>query len=184
MALESLFGYPAQTQQLPRFTPEQQSALNQLLSLGSANIQKPYEGFAPIEQQARTQFQTQTIPSIAERFTAMGGAQKGSSAFQGVLGSAASGLESQLAALKSQYGLQQRQQGLQQLGLGLTPSFENIYQPQTTGFLGGLAPALGQGLGYGLTGGFGGLGSGLSALLGLLGFGGGATGQNRLGGGQ
>lgn len=127
-------GYNAYNQQLPRFTPEQQSALSQLLQQGMGNAD-----FGGIENRARQNFATKTVPSLAERFTAMGGGQR-SSAFQGALGSAASDLESQLAALRGQYGLQQ-------LGLGLQPSFENIYIPQQGGLLQGAAPAVGQALG-------------------------------------
>lgn len=92
------FNYPgfSQPQQTaPGFTP-----LTGLLG--------PETDFGPIEERARRQFQTQTIPTLAERFTALGG-QRGSG-FQGVLGRAASDLESQLAGLRSQFSERARQQ--------------------------------------------------------------------------
>jgi hypothetical protein len=136
-----LTGYGAQAQQLPRFTPEQQSALNQLLSQGLGQVKVGQGDENPIEQRARQQFQSQTIPSLAERFTSMGGSgTRGSSDFAGILGGAGADLESQLAMLRYQ-------SALQQLGLGLQPSFENIYIPQQGGLLQGAAPGLGQGLG-------------------------------------
>ena len=131
-----LTGYNGYNQQLPRFTQEQQSALSQLLSQGLGN-----SNFQGIENRARQNFSNKTVPSLAERFASLGsGGSQRSSAFTGALGSAASDLESQLAALRGQYGLQQ-------LGLGLTPSFENIYIPQQGGLLQGAAPGIGQLLG-------------------------------------
>lgn len=112
--------------QLSTLNPQQQQAQMQALQQALQGLQNPYQGFQPIEDQARTQFQTNTIPGLAERFTAMGGGQR-SSAFQGALGSAASGFEQGLGALKSQYGFQNKQQNLQQLGQGLQPNFENVY---------------------------------------------------------
>lgn len=121
-------GYGAQTFQLPRFDPQQQNALQQLLQRGLAG-----SDFGPIEQQARSQFSRQTVPGLAERFSSLGsGGSQRSSAFQGALGAAGAGLEENLAALRSQYGLQQAK-------LGLSPMFENIYQPAREGIAGPLA---------------------------------------------
>jgi len=124
-----LFGEPEKEQQFQRFTPEQQSALDQLLQQGLGNI-----GTDAIEGLARKRFQEETIPSLAERFTAMGGGQR-SSAFQSSLGRAGSDLESQLAALR-------QQGGMQQLGMGLTPRFDTGYRPATQGMLGSGAQSL------------------------------------------
>lgn len=118
-------------QQQPLYNPQQQAAFSQLLSQGLSN-----SDFNPIEQRARSQFNQQTIPSLAERFTSMGGGQR-SSAFQGALGAAGAGLEEGLAALRSQHGLQQ-------LGMGLTPQFENIYFPSQPGFFEGLSSGYNQ----------------------------------------
>jgi hypothetical protein len=116
-----------------KYSPEQQKALNQTLAIGQQNLQNPTAGFDPISQDARRQFNTQTVPGLAERFTALGGGQR-SSAFQGALGNAGANLESQLAALKAQYGLQNQRNALDQLQTGLTPQQEWIYFGQQPGF--------------------------------------------------
>ena len=118
-----------------------------LLQQGSQNAD-----FGNIENLYKNQFQSQILPSIAERFTAMGAGGPSSSAFAGAVGQAGSGLASQLAALRSQYGMQQLQTGLR-------PQFESIYQQRQPGFgenaLLGLiqagGPALGKYLGNYLT---------------------------------
>ncbi len=149
-------GSPGGFAQLPSFTPEQQTALSELLQSGITGLrnraqQAPFKfDFAPIESQARANFSTETIPSIAEKFTSMGSGAPRSSAFQGALGGAASNLERDLAALKSQYGLQQEEIGLRRQGLednnlmnllqfGLAPRNENLYFPSQPGALQGLA---------------------------------------------
>jgi hypothetical protein len=153
--LDFFTGKPAQTQQFERYTPSQQVALDQLLSQGTSGIQNLNQAFdlTPIEREARTQFQTQTVPSIAERFTALGSGPR-SSNFIGRLGQAGAGLEQSLASLRSNVGLQQR--GQQQnlltnlLSLGLTPRFETAYQPAQPGFLESAGAPLLQGLGQSL----------------------------------
>lgn len=141
-------GSKPQTQQLSRFTPQQQGLQNQgiqqlMQMLQQGQGQAP--SFAPIAQKARTQFNTQTIPSLAERFTSLGA--QNSSAFQGALGAAGAGLEENLASMESQYGLQQNQQNQQllQLLLGLSsqPSFENIVQGGQSGLFQGAAQGAG-----------------------------------------
>lgn len=168
--LDFLTGSPAQTLQFQRFTPQQQGLQNQSIQQALSLLQGPQDytkGFAPIGQKARSQFSQQTVPSLAERFSALsssGGGALSSPAFASQLGQAGAGLEESLAALQSQYGLQQ--QGLQQnqlrnlLSFGLQPSFESLYMPQGQGFLQSLAPGIGSGLGN--------IGS-LFALLKLLG---------------
>jgi hypothetical protein len=163
---EFFVGSPGRTQQFPRFTAQQQQLvgnLNPVISnlLSSSSGQNAFN-FAPISQKARTNFKTQTVPSLAERFTALGG--QNSSAFQGALGQAGSGLEESLAALESKYGL--AQQGNQQqlllalLSLALQPQFESAYTPSQPGLIQGAAGALG---------GLGGLGGAyLLQRLGLL----------------
>jgi hypothetical protein len=113
---------PERTKQLPRFTGQGQDALSQLLSQGMQNAD-----FGGMENRARNMFQTQTMPSIAERFTSMGGeGGQRSSAFAPAAMGAGADLESQLAALKGRFGMQQ-------LGMGLTPQFENIFIPKSPG---------------------------------------------------
>lgn len=135
-------GSPASSQQFSTITPQQQGvksavnrqALQLLQNAGSTNLD-----FAPIAQQARAQFQTNTIPTLAERFTSLGSGAQRSSAFQGQLGQASSNLEQGLASLQSNYGLQR--QGLQNnllkslLAFGLSPEVETALNPEDPGFL-------------------------------------------------
>jgi hypothetical protein len=115
----------------PNFTPYQTEALNYLLQYGLGgleDIDNNQFDFGPIENQELERFYTQTIPSLAERFTAMGG-QGGqrSSAFQGALGNAGRFLGNDLASQQQQYNLQQqgRDQNLitNLLSFGLSPQF-------------------------------------------------------------
>jgi hypothetical protein len=125
----------------------QNQSIQQALSLLQGGKAPGSFDFAPIAQQARTQFQTQTIPGLAERFTAMGGGQR-SSAFQSALGRAGAGFEENLAGLQSKYGLAQQGQNTQLLqlllGMGSQPSYESAYFPGQPGLLQSAAPALGQ----------------------------------------
>jgi hypothetical protein len=127
----SLTGKDAQTQQFQKFNPNQLSALQQLLQQGMQNFNPD-----ALEARARNKFQTQTVPSIAERFTSMGSGGLGSSAFANALGQSGADLEGQLAALRSQYGGQA-------LNFGLQPQFESLYEPETGGLFGGLAQSSG-----------------------------------------
>jgi len=119
--LDGRRGKGGQVEEMQRFTPEQQAALDQLLQQGMAAIEP-----GALETRARRQFEEETIPSIAERFTAMGGGQL-SSAFPAALGRAGAGLEESLAALRTQMGLQQ-------VGMGLQPRFEPTYFQRQPGF--------------------------------------------------
>ncbi len=134
--LAGLFGGGKEggVQQAPKFNPQQQQILQFLLQQGQQGLQNPSAGFAPIAQQARSQFNQQTVPSLAERFTSMGQNSVGSPAFASQLGQAGSGLEEALAALQSQYGMQNQQNALQMLALGMSPGFENFYQGSQPGF--------------------------------------------------
>lgn len=149
-------GKSPQVQQLPSLSPQQQGLQNQLIEQVMGLLQGGQFGqgfnFQPIAQQARTQFATQTVPGLAERFTALGGSGGGQStrAFQSALAKGGAGLEQSLASLQSQLGLQQ--QGQQQnlltnlLGLGLKSPFENVYQQGTQGAIVPLLQALAQAL--------------------------------------
>ncbi len=149
--LSSLFKKSPRQQNVSKLSPQQLALQSQAGNLAMQGLQNPYEGFEPIEQRARTQFQTSTVPSLAERFTAMGSGGNRSSAFQGAIGQAGAGLESNLAALRSQYGLQNRGLSQQLLGQALQPNFDTVFQQQQPGFLestlGGLSGPLSQ---YGL----------------------------------
>lgn len=185
----AFFNTPAQVKQVPIYNQQQTNVLDQLRGLGLQGLQNQSQfNFEPIAQQARTQFKTQTIPTIAERFQNItpNSSDRGSSGLIGSLGAAGAGLEQGLAALKSQYGLQQQNQqnSLYQnlLGLGLMPQTENFYSGEQPGFLESAGGAAGstllQLLPLLLGGVFGGpvgaaaggaTGSGLSVLLSSLG---------------
>jgi len=184
-------GTPAYTERLPLQPEHISKLLDQLLNVGSSGLQNmnyQFEGapllqqtlanlgsnkfdFEPIANREVQRFQQDIIPTLAERFSAMGsGGSQRSSAFQGALGQAGSDLSQGLAALGSQYGLQQRGQqqdllrsllgsqlGLQELnqrGLGsllssgLQPRFEGVYNQAQPGFKHALAGGIGQGTGY------------------------------------
>jgi hypothetical protein len=131
-------------QQAQTYTPQQQNILQFLQQQGHQGLQNPYQGFQPIAQQARNQFNQQTIPSLAERFASMGQNSLSSPTFASQLGQAGAGLEEALAALQSQYGMQGQQNALQQLALGLSPQFENYYQQSQPGFTENLFNGAGQ----------------------------------------
>lgn len=139
-----LFGENQRIEQMQNYTPEQQSVMSQLLQQGLGGMGQ--FDFTPIEEQARQGFQQNTIPSIAERFTSMGGGQR-SSGFQQTLGQAGAGLESNLAAMKQQYNLQRQPLFQNMMNMGLRPQFENIIHPKSSGILGGLMGGIGQGIG-------------------------------------
>lgn len=141
-------GLPAQGMTLPTQTPQGMQLLSQLMSQGQQNTD-----FGGIENMYKKQFNEETIPGLAERFSSMGqqGAQHGSE-FQGALGRAGSDLGAQLAALRSQYGLKQS-------ALGLSPQFENFFegrQPGMSSQIAQLMPFLAKMGITGLSGGMGG----------------------------
>jgi len=97
--------------------------------------------FGPIAEQARQRFQTDTIPTLAERFTSITGGGQRSGAFERQKAKAAEGLETGLAAMQAQlqpqYDLQRAQYGLQrgqlagQLGqLGLQARGQRLREGQ------------------------------------------------------
>ena len=165
-------GQPQRIEQLQRFTPQQISVLQQLLGQGMQGLQNPYQGFEPIAQRAMSQFQQQTVPSLAERFTSMGQNKISSPAFASQMGQAGAGLSEGLAALQSQYGMQNRSQMMDMLGMGLTPQFENIQMNAQPGMLQQALPTMGKlgmhALGAGLTGGWSAIPSALSAIFGSI----------------
>ncbi len=83
-------GSPAQVHQLPRFSQQQISSLDQLRQMGMGGLQGNKFDFAPVEKLARQDFERKTIPSIAERFSNSGG----SSVYGDQLGQAGVDLES------------------------------------------------------------------------------------------
>lgn len=128
-------GTTAKQTQIPKFNQQQQQGFSQALQQALSGLQQqqqnPGAGFEPFAQKARTQFNTQTVPGIAERFESLGsGSDRGGGSLAGQLGAASAGLEENLAALGGQYSQQQQQLLQQLLGLGLTEQNENIYEPE------------------------------------------------------
>lgn len=129
----------------PRFNPEIQSALSQLLQRGLAGTQEGQGGFAPIAERETRRFQEETVPSIAERFTTLGA--QGSSGFADALSRGGTQLGTNLAALGSQHELQRQNQFMQMLGMGTQQQEDTIFTPGQQGLFGAMAPGLGTGLG-------------------------------------
>lgn len=135
-------GSPAQLLQQNRFNPAQENALNQLLQKSLSGLTGSQFDFSPIEQRARSQFQQQTVPSIAERFTSLGDNALSSPAFASQLGQAGAGLEEGLGAQKAGYGLQQQNMLMQLLQMALQPQMDSYQVPQQEGFIQSILPTL------------------------------------------
>lgn len=147
-------GYGAETQQLPLYNPQQQQGFAQLLQQALQQMQNNPTDFNQIRQNANKNFNETTVPSILNRLSSMGTGGSLQSSYTGqALGSAASDLNSNLGALESQHNLQRGGQLQGMLNMGLTPQFENLHSPQSTGFAGALAPGIGKGIGKGLASG-------------------------------
>ena len=91
--------------------------LNQLIQQRKEIFGDPQDEFGPIADQARKDFQEKTIPSLAERFTALTGGGQRSGEFNRQLTAAGGNLDASLAALKSSMGGQQRQEQMRQMEL-------------------------------------------------------------------
>lgn len=111
-----LYGRPDQNLQLPKFTPQQADIMNLLLAQGSQNFNPDY-----LSQRAREQYTGQTAPGLADRFSQFGKNSPTTNSFgTGIAGTG--DLEERLGALRARIGQSQ-------LGMGLKPSYENIYLP-------------------------------------------------------
>jgi hypothetical protein len=135
--LMNAFGHkkPSSVKPIQRFGQEDLATMGRLRNRGEEAL-----NFDPVEQRARNQYWTQTVPTLAERFTSMGGsggAQR-SSAFKGAMMGAGADLESQLANLRYQYGLPLLQMGLQ-------PKFDSLYRQSQPGAMQSFGSALGAG---------------------------------------
>jgi len=131
---ESAFGQPARIEQVNKYNPLQQSARQQLILSALSQLQDPTQGFQPIEDKARTQFEQQTLPGMAERFNSMGDNALSSPAFQSQKYGQQSDFEQGIAALRAQYGLQNQSQLYQLLGLGLEPEYDSYQLPSSSGW--------------------------------------------------
>lgn len=107
---------------LNKFSPEIQGNLERMLTEASGGNPSSFD---PIEKKARQDYSRETVPSILERFTAMGGGQSGS-ALSGALGAAGVDLDTNLAALRAQFGQNQLS--------SLLPAVQKDYQTNQPGF--------------------------------------------------
>lgn len=185
------FGDKDRTSQLSTLAPQQQQSLSnvigqispqgqagqnyssaqQYLSRLLGGDKEAYNMFAsPYIQN----FEQQIIPQIAERFAGLGGplaSGEASSGFGQALSGAGAQLQAQLANLFANLQQNASSQAMGQYNnlanLGLnTRAVENIYQPGSTGALGGILSGAAQGLGYGFGGPFGAMAaSGISGLF-------------------
>lgn len=131
-----LGGTPGGYEQISMYEPHQRNALNFVLSDALQNLQNPQQGFEPIAELARTQFNERTVPDILSNFSG----RLSSPDLGKQLRSGAQGLDQFLAAQRAQYGYQNRNQALQQLQLGLTPQTSMQYIPGKGGALEQIAP--------------------------------------------
>jgi hypothetical protein len=139
--LKKMFmGSPEEMRQFPLYGQGQQDAMSQLLQRGLGGLDQ--FDFGPIEQQARTNFQQKTLPTIAERFTSMGA--QGSSAFQQMLGQAGAGLEENIASMKQKYNLARQPMFQDMINTGLKPQYETDVKQRQPGIFENMMPGVGQ----------------------------------------
>ena len=152
---EPLFGSPGHVEQTPLYNKEQMQTLSQMLQQAMGGMQENQKnfGFDNIEQRARSDFQSKTLPGIRELFNSMGSGE-GSSAYQPALASAGADLESNLGMMRQQYGQQQHGNLMQMLQMAMRPQFENNYMAGSGGLLGnlmgGMSGSLGESMGQGM----------------------------------
>lgn len=141
-------------------TPQQMEYIQQLLSGlqgGGSNVpgmeylqglfSNNPDAFKEFEAPAFRQFNEQTIPGIAERFSGQGAGSRNSSAFNNSAAMAGARLSENLSAQRAGLrsgAINQLQNYGQQ---ALTPTFENLYQQGQPGFLQGIGGGFGQGAG-------------------------------------
>jgi hypothetical protein len=135
--------------QAPTQTPQGMQALQMLLGQGMQGIKgMPNPQFGPIREAYEQNFRQNALPSIAERFAALGGEGAGSSSgFRATMQGAEQNLHQQLAGMEQGFNQQNMSQLMQMLGLGLTPQHENMYQPREKSWWEGLFGSLGKGIG-------------------------------------
>lgn len=124
---KAVSGTPAQVYDRPLpYTPQQLEALDRSLGQGQAGLEnilqqllQPFQPqqqaqFGPIREQAERQFYTEELPALMERL-----GSPLSSDYQGRIGAAGAGLQSQLAAMEQAFGERAQERELQQAGFGL-----------------------------------------------------------------
>lgn len=128
-------GTPNKLESLQRFAPYQQNAMYGLLGMGMQGLQNPYQGFEPIAKSVRQNFEQNTLPSLAERFTSMGKNSMTSPLYMSQMHNAGANLDTGIGALQAQYGLQNQQNMGRFLQLGLQPQYEHANIPGQNGLL-------------------------------------------------
>lgn len=126
-------GYEDFVKNFTTATPEQQNVLKALLPQVQDRLGSDQFDFGPIEAKSRKDFNTNVIPSLANRFSAFGGGTS-TPGYQHALATAQGEHETGLAALKSEYGLKQRGMDQSLLKTLLAPQTQNLYQPHKQGF--------------------------------------------------
>lgn len=139
---------PEKTLTFSRF-PEHQQQMDSLIKQILSELQSNKYDFGPIREAATKRFQEETVPTLAERFSFMGGEGTGrSSGFERTLGEAGAGLQRDLAAMEQGFGQQNLATKLGALDLGGRQSY---FVPQSPGWgqtlLGQVLAALGLGAG-------------------------------------
>jgi hypothetical protein len=132
-------GHRERFKQVSSQTQPQQGLQNQSIQ-GIMQLLQPGGGldFGAMEQKALGDFQSKTVPGIAEMFAGMGQGGQRSSGFQGALGAAGAGLQESLAAMRPQLNMQL----LNALkGPAMQSAFDTYYTPEDFGFGGKIADA-------------------------------------------
>lgn len=144
----------AQGIEAPLYSAADEAALGQLRDRGLAALSEenlPKAEFGPIESEMLRQYEQQIVPQLMEQFRGADAFRTGG--FQQSLGSAATGLQSKLAAMKQMFEQQRRGQqqtygmGLAKAGLGRKYQLGLLEPPQSDGDSIGTTPGLLQSLG-------------------------------------
>jgi len=156
--MDFLFGKSSKTKNKPIYNPQQENLLNQILGgiqgpLGSGvqNLQNILGGdsstFDAFQRPARRDFEQQTLPTIAERFTGeFGEGSQRSSAFGQALGTAGRELEENLFSQRLGMQGDALSQLLQLLGPALSPRRYQYTRPREPGFIENVGVGAAQGL--------------------------------------
>ena len=138
-----LLGTPGKYQPMTKLTPEQQNIagglygkLNQYGTSGMDYYNNILQGGTEaFEKPLLSQFYQQTVPGIAETFSGLGAGAQGSSAFGQQLGAAGANLSENLGALRGKLGMHAAEGMRGYMGMGLSPTFENMEMKGTEGML-------------------------------------------------
>ena len=126
-----MFGKKEKTSQVPLYSPGIMNLKEQMPQNIMSQLMGNQFDFQPVEDLARQNFSSQTMPSLMGRFN-MGDNRASSNQF-GAMSNAGQGLDAQLAAMRQGFG-QQRQSLLASLLPSLmSPSFENVHQDRQAG---------------------------------------------------